>query len=174
MKVATKFVSPLDRDQTTQLGQLMDHDLSRRVRMRAHSIVLSSQGRSLDEIAHIYQVHRITVSSWIDKWEACGVEGLSDQPRSGGPPKLTESEQAVAKELIQAHPHAPKRILALLEEKTGKTISSSSLKRLAKRAGLRWKRVRKSAKSKRDSLAFDTAKTELEALKKNIAPERLT
>ena len=174
MKVATKFVPPLDRDQTTQLGHLMDHDLSRRVRMRAHSILLSSQGHSIDEIAQIYQVHRITVSSWLDKWEGSGVEGLFDRPRSGGPPKLNEPEQAVAKELIKAHPHAPKRILALLEEKTGKTISSSSLKRLAKKAGLRWKRVRKSVKSKRDPQAFDTAKKELEALKKNIAPERLT
>lgn len=166
MKVATKFVSPLNRAQTTQLGHLMNHDLSRRVRMRAHSILLSSQGRSIDEIVDIYQVTRITVSSWIDKWEESGVDALYDRPRSGGPPKLNEQEQEVAQSLIKAHPHAPKRILALLEEKTGKTISSSSLKRLAKKAGLRWKRVRKSVKSKRDPQAFDTAKKELAALKK--------
>ena len=132
MKVATKFVSALDDDQKTQLQHLMDTDASRRVRMRAHSILLSSQGTWMDEITQIYQVHRDTVSSWIDKWEALGADGLYDQPRSGGPPKLNEEEQQVARDLIQAHPNAPKTVLALLAEKTGKTFSSSSLKRLAK------------------------------------------
>jgi len=72
----------------------------------------------------------------------------------------------VSKDLIKAHPHAPKRVLALLAETTGKTISSSSLRRLAKRDGLRWKRVRKSAKSKRDDQAFAEGEKELKTLKK--------
>ncbi len=40
------------------------------------------------------------------------------------------------------------------------------MKRLAKQAGLRWKRVRKSLKSFRDPDAFERCKRELEALKK--------
>ena len=91
---------------------------------------------------------------------------LYDQPRSGSPPKLNEKEQEVAKDLIKAHPNAPKRVVALLAGKTGKTISRSSLRRIAKEAGLRWKRVRKSLKTKRDDEAFDQAKKEIEGLKK--------
>ena len=49
--------------------------------------------------------------------------------------------------------------------KTLKT-SMATLKRLAKKAGLRWKRVRKSRKSLRDPDAFAKAKRELEALQK--------
>jgi len=166
LKVATKFVSAPGCNQTNQLNQLMATDPSRRVRMRAHTILLSSQGMPIDEIAQIYQVHRNSVSSWIDKWETSGTAGLYDQPRSGSPPKLNEKEQEVAKDLLKVHPNAPKRVLALLAEKTGKTISSSCLRRLAKGDGLRWKRVRKSVKSKRDDQAFEAAKRELEALKK--------
>ena len=166
VKVATKFVSVLKLDQRNQLKHLMAADPSRRVRIRAHTILLSSQGTTVDEIAQIYQAHRNSVSSWIDKWEVFGAEGLYDQPRSGSPPKLNEKEQEVAKDLIKAHPHAPKRVLALLAETTGKTISSSSLRRLAKRDGLRWKRVRKSAKSKRDDQAFAEGEKELKTLKK--------
>jgi len=166
LRVATKFVSVLKSDQTNQLKHLMIADSSRRVRMRAHTILLSSQGTTVDEIAQIYQVHRNSVSSWIDKWESSGTEGLYDQPRSGSPPKLNEKEQEVAKDLLKAHPHAPKRVLALLSEKTGKIISSSSLRRLAKGSGLRWKRVRKSVKSKRNDQAFEEAKRALQALKK--------
>ena len=179
MKVATKFVSALDSNQTNQLKGLMNTAPSRRVRMRAHSILLSAKGTSIDEIAKIYQVHRNSVSSWIDKWEASGGNGLYDQPRSGSPPKLNEKEQGVAKDLIKAHPNAPKRVVALLAGKTGKTISTSSLRRIAKGTGLRWKRVRKSVKpacaehadrSKRNDKAFEEGKKELEGLKKT--PER--
>src|SRR6266446_3885656 len=50
--------------------------------------------------------------------------------------------------------------------KTCNQLSLSSLKRLAKKARLRWKRVRKSLKSLRDPAAFAKAKRELEALQK--------
>ena len=175
MKVATKFVSALSPDQIQHLEDLAERDSVRRVRMRAHSILLSSRGSSIDEIARIYQVHRDTVSSWIDNFEHLGVDGLRDKPRSGGPPKLNEQEKEVAKELLKTHSNAPSMVLALLSEKTGKTISRSSLRRIAKGAGLpvrrtqtglRWKRVRKSLKTKRDDEAFDQAKKEIEGLKK--------
>jgi len=166
LKVPTKFVSALDPEQMSPLKQLMAADPCRRVRNRAHCILLSSQGSSIDEIAQIYQVHRNTVSSWIDQWQACGAQGLRDQPRSGNPGKLNGKEQEVAKELIEAHPHGPKRILALLAEQTGKTISPSTLRRLARKNGLRWKRVRKSLKSKRDEQAFREAEKTLQGLKK--------
>ena len=166
MKVATKFVSALSPDQIQHLEDLAQRDSVRRVRMRAHSILLSSRGSSIDEIANIYQVHRDTVSSWIDNFEHLGVDGLRDKPRSGGPPKLNEQEKEVAKELLKTHSNTPSMVLALLSEKTGKTISRSSLRRIAKEAGLRWKRVRKSLKTKRDDEAFDQAKKEIEGLKK--------
>jgi len=166
LKISSKFVSELTQKQINQLKDLMNTDQSRRVRMRAHAILLSSQGISINEIAQIYQIHRNSVSSWIDNWESKGEQGLYDQPRSGAPPKLNEQEQEAAKNLLNTYPNTPKRVLALLAQETGKTISSSSLKRLAKREGLRWKRVRKSVKSKRDEKAFETAKNELETLKK--------
>ena len=166
MKVATKFVSPLDPDQIQSLEALAEGDPVRRVRMRAHSILLSSRGTSIDEIARIYQVHRDTVSSWVDRFAHHGVDGLGDKPRRGGPSKLNGPEKEEAQALLKKHPNAPKMVLALLHEKTGKRISSSTLRRLAKGAGLRWKRVRKSLKSKRDEAAFAQAKKEIAGLKK--------
>jgi transposase len=166
MKVATKFVSALTTAQQEQLKQLAADDPARRVRMRAHSLLLSAEGLSIDEIARVYQVHRNSVSSWIDHWHQQGVAGLSDKPRPGGPTKLNAAEQDLARQLLQDHPHAPKTVLALLLEHTGKTISSSTLTRLAKAADLRWKRVRKSLKGKRDQAAFTQAKKEIEQLKK--------
>ena len=79
MKVATKFVSALTAAQQNQLEQLAAEDPVRRVRMRAHSLLLSAEGLSIDEIARVYQVHRNSVSSWIDHWHQQGMAGLSDR-----------------------------------------------------------------------------------------------
>jgi DDE superfamily endonuclease len=53
-----------------------------------------------------------------------------------------------------------------LSQKTAKRLSISSLKRLAKKARLRWKRVRKSLKSLRDPAEFTKCQRELAALQK--------
>ena len=57
--------------------------------------------------------------------------------------------------------------------KTEKRLSLSSLKRRAKRARLRWKRVRKSLKSLRDPEAFERCKRALEALQTQEAKGRI-
>ncbi len=169
MKVATKFVAALSTAQQHQLEALAAHAPARRVRMRAHSLLLSANGTSIDEIARIYRVHRTSVSAWIDQWHAQGLAGLADKPRPGGPTKLDAAEQALARQLLKQHPHAPKTVLARLHEQTGKSISPSTLTRLAKGANLRWKRARKSLKAHRDEAAFTQAKKELDRLKKQQA-----
>ncbi len=83
-----KFISPLTEDQTILLEDIMKHDSSSRVRIRAHSILLSGQGYKTDEIADIYRPDRDTVSSYIDLWEKFNTEGLSL------PSLITDSEAA--------------------------------------------------------------------------------
>lgn len=166
MKIPTKFVPAFNNKQAQVLEHLIKNDSSARVRMRTHSILLSSRGLSIDEISIIYNVHRNSVSSWIDAWKQFGVDGLRDKPRSGVPPKLTEADKEIAEKLINEHPHSPKTVLAKFTEAVGKTISISSLKRIAKAAGLRWKRTKKSLKGKRDDKKFEKAKKEIDELKK--------
>jgi hypothetical protein len=91
---------------------------------------------------------------------------LHDQPRSGRPSTLNATEKELAKHYITEEPRSLKKVVERLAQKTAKRLSISSLKRLAKRARLRWKRVRKSLKSLRDPLAFAQCKRELEALQK--------
>lgn len=159
-----KYVNLLNNEQISHLKELMKVSDSARVRMRAHSILLSAEGYSIDEIADIYHTDRDSVSSLIDRWEQSGTEGLHDKPRSGKPPKLTESEIEIVRKIIEEHPHSPKIILAKLSEKTGKTISISTLKRIVKKINFRWKRMRKSLKNRRDEEEFEKAVKEIEEL----------
>src|SRR5213080_3225948 len=134
--------------------------------MRAHGLVLRSEGITIKAIAKIYHVDRDTVATWIKKWEKHGEKSLHDQPRSGRPSTLNATEKELAKQYIQEEPRSLKHVVERLAQKTAKRLSMSSLKRLAKKARLRWKRVRKSLKSLRDPLAFAQCKRELEVLQK--------
>ena len=77
-------------------------------------ILLSAKGWTIDEIAVVYEVDRRSVSSWIDAWEASGVEGLRDKPRKGREKILTEEEEELAKKLVEEHLQSLKVALAEL------------------------------------------------------------
>ena len=142
----------------------MNNDPSSRVRMRAHCLLLSNKKYTIEEITNIHELHRDTVSSLIDSWHKFGLEGLYDQPRSGRPSKLTEDEKDIAIDLLREDPKSIKKVIEILIVKTGKKISADTLKRTARSAGLSWKRVRKSLKSKQDKKEFVKAKKEIENL----------
>ena len=159
-----RYVQPLTDEQRALLEKTMKEDTAFRARSRAHSLLLSAAGTPIKAIAKTYQVHRVTVSAWIKKWEQHGAQSLHDHPRSGRPSKLTPDEQALAQQYSKEEPRSLKGVAERFAHKTAKRLSISTLKRLAKKARLRWKRVRKSLKRLRDPEAFAKCKRELEAL----------
>jgi transposase len=161
-----RYVRLLTESQRHTLAEIMKQEAPPRARVRAHGIVLSAQGMKIKDIAEIYQVERDTVAPWIKKWEQHGVASLYEKPRSGRPPKLTLAEQDLARQYIKEEPRGLKQVVERLRQKTAKRLSISSLKRLAKKARHRWKRVRKSLKSLRDPEEFTKCQRELEALQK--------
>jgi transposase len=159
-----RYVHPLIDTQRDLLENTMTHDVSPRARARAHSLIRSAQGMTINAITKIYQVDRDTVSTWIRTWDHDGPASLHDQPRSGRPPTLTPEEQTLAIASSKDEPRSLTQVVERLTQKTAKRLSLSSLKRLATRARLRWKRVRKSFKSLRDPAACARCQRELEAL----------
>jgi transposase len=91
-----RYVQPLTDEQRALLEKTMHEDIAFRARSRAHSLLLSAAGTPIQTIAKTYQVHRVTVSAWIKKWEHHGAQSLHDHPRSGRPSTLTPDEQALA------------------------------------------------------------------------------
>ncbi len=160
-----KFIVPLTEAEREKLTDLFNHHSSPRVRKRAHSILLSDRGFTIPEIVRIYQVDRDTVSHWFDRWQEKRFEGLSDKARSGRPPKLLIEEQKIVIESLEEDPRAIKKAEEKVYRETDKTVSKWTIKRIAKKAGLRWKRMRKSHKSKRSEILFRQAQKEIKALK---------
>ena len=135
-----RYIQPLTAEQRALLDKTMRDDPSFRARSRAHSLLLSAQGKTIKDIAQAYQVHRITVSAWINKWEQHGAESLHDQPCSGRPCKLT-CLAGTRPRYLKDEPRALKAAVDCIAHKTEKHISLSTLKRFAKKARLRWKQM---------------------------------
>jgi len=133
MNVPYKFIESLSAEDYDKLVEYHQTGVNARVRRRAHALLLSFQKRSVDEIAAIYQVHRNTVSRWIERWHEGGWETLPDIKQAGRPPLLTLEEQAQAVAIALANPKFPHRQLQRIRAATGKQISAWTLKRILKK-----------------------------------------
>ena len=160
MKTPTKFVKELSSEQREELNQLM-RIVPEHMRKRVHAVILSSRQFSIDQIAHIYEVDRDTVSLWLDNWEQDGTTGLSDESGRGRKPILNAKEQKQAINIVEKEPRSSRQGLAKIEEKTGKKISRDTLKRILKKGGKIWKRIRRIVGGPRDEKDFQEVKEEL-------------
>ncbi len=112
MRRPTKFVKSLTDEQQYQLKTIMKSEAPQSKRKRAHTILLSFRGYSIDQIADIYEVDRDRVSCWLEWWAAEEFDGLSDERRAGRPPKLSAAEQQQAVEIVQEEPRSIKRAVS--------------------------------------------------------------
>lgn len=168
MKTPTRYIKKLSPEEREELRQLMKGS-NEQVRKRAHAVLLNHRGYSVDQIADIYEVDRDTVSAWLDRWEDDGPGGLGDQPGRGRKPVLTEKEQKQAIKIVEQDPRSSNRNLSKIEKKTGKKISRETLKRILKKGGKTWKRIRQSLRGKRDEADFQASHGELSGFRAQAA-----
>lgn len=137
-----KYVAPLTEIEIATLHEMQRYHPTRRARMRAHSVLLSHQGSSIPQIARVYEVARRSVSIWLARWQQDGLGGLSDRPRIGRPHSLSAREQTKVQQLLRKFPRDIKRVVEGLAQATGKRVSPKTIKRLIKKTGSVWKRMR--------------------------------
>lgn len=159
-----KFATVKNNKLREQLRQMWKTHPAHYTRVRAHAILLSSQGYEISAVAEIFGVDRDSVSSWIDRYELGGVDALQDADRPGAPATLDAEQKELLRKLFASYPNQPSKVLAELKLKTGIEITSSTLRKYAHRLGLSWKRFRRSLKQKRDEKAFQIARDELAEL----------
>ncbi len=106
------------------------------LRRRAHAILLSHKGYTLRRISDILDVTRPTISIWLDAWKTEGLQGLNDKPRTGRPVIYDEQDRERLKALVSEEPHQIKAVQARLQQETGKTSCTMTIKRALKKAGV--------------------------------------
>ena len=129
-----KFATPFNTEIQHMLHDMWHNHPVARCRKRAHAILLSAKGYKIPQISQVLEIERRAVSRWIDEWEAQGVLGLYDSPRSGRPPIFTPAETALLPKIVDKEPRQLKKAQVEIEKITGKYASCYTLKRLLKKS----------------------------------------
>lgn len=116
-----KFVPELTEAQREYLQTVWKTSPNRRESHRAHAILLSSQGYQIDTLAEIFDVHRNTISYWLDRWldsrEDLSDLRLEDAPRPGRPLSYSPRQQQVLLEAIEREPRNVSQALGQVKKK---------------------------------------------------------
>ena len=105
-------------------------------RQRCHYILLSDQGKEVQQIADIYQVSRQAITGWFDRFESGGISGLHTAKGKGRPPIIridNETEIKRIEELVEKNAQNLKPVLKAIEKEFGKTMSKQTLGRILKK-----------------------------------------
>ena len=122
-------------------------------RVAARLIALANvlDGMSRETAARFAGMDRQTLRDWVIRFNAEGVDGLRDQPRSGRPVRMTEGQQATLKAIVLRGPDPERdgvsswRIVDLCrisEERFGVVYRESGMLRLIKALDLSWQKIR--------------------------------
>lgn len=101
--------------------------IERRYSQRAEIILLSLEGKTLDEIIRETSMSKPIVNKWRQRFRNYGIEGLKDAPRSGKPPVITAAQKAT--------------VMQKACEKPSDGYTSWSQKRIAKAVGISQSKV---------------------------------
>jgi len=146
MTLRVRDLTPNEQDQVKHLSQSRMAP-ARRVE-RARIIQLASAGLRVPAIAGRLQVAETVVRLWLKRFNAHGVRGLEDAPRSGRPATYTADEIGVVvataltdpKELGQSFGSWTfDRLAHYLHEQHGIAIKRSRLHEVLHAEGLRWR-----------------------------------
>jgi putative transposase len=94
---------------------------------------------------------RQTLRDWVIRFNAEGVEGLRDRPKSGRPPRLDEGRMAAFKALVLGGPDPErdgvstwraKDLCAIVEDRFGVVYSENGMLRLLHDLDLSWQKTR--------------------------------
>ena len=162
----TKFVSALSSDEALSLNELSKFGPCYRYRQRAHMILLSARGYTLDTLSDIFQLHRNQISETLNRWDEWGLVGLKDLPGKGRPRKLDEQSLASLIGWVESQvPRSAKEMVCYAQEVLSLHVSEDTIKHHLKEAGFSYKRLRKAVKHKREPEAFLQATAEIAELK---------
>ncbi len=104
-----------------------------RFRQRCQIILLKSQGRTAKSIGEIVGLSAVSVTQWLNRYDAEEIAGLQTRPGRGRPRVFNEARDAqVVKAAVQAERQRLAHAKQSLEDQLGKRFSTQTLKRFLK------------------------------------------
>lgn len=132
----------------TEIEQLArSRTVAARLVERAKVIRLASQGQGVPSISGRLKLSESTVGRWLKRFNARGVAGLADEPRSGRPATYTPEQVAEVIATALTHPEQLQlpyaswtldRLEIYLNEQCQLAIKRSRIDEILQAEGLRW------------------------------------
>ena len=160
-----RFVKDLCWLQIRLLNRIHRESKRHHVRQRAHCILLSYQGYQVNELSRIFGREERTIYTWLNQWERRHFAGLYDRKGRGRKPKLNTEQMYQVKEWAKEYPKNLRKVLALVREEHGISVSRRTIKRILRNLSFSWRRIRKKPKGKPDPAEYTQKEAELAELK---------
>jgi transposase len=134
-----------------QLRRLARQESNGRVACRLLALANALAGRSREKAAGRAGMDRQTLRDWVIRFNAEGVEGLRDRPKSGRPTWLDDGQLATLRALVLRGPDPErdgvstwraKDLCRLVEERFGVTYTENGMLRVLHELGLSWQKTR--------------------------------
>jgi transposase len=143
------------------LRKLAKAESDTRVARRLLAIANALSGMGRKEAAEAAGMDRQTLRDWVIRYNAHGLDGLSDCWGDGRPPRLEPQEQVELIRIVLAGPdpesglsaYTREDLVRICEARFGKTFHPASLGRLLKRLGFSRQKARPSHPQKDPALA---------------------
>jgi transposase len=171
-----RFIQGLSHETTQLLQRIYQHSEHHRVRQRAHGVLLSFQGYTPKELAHIFHVDRITIYHWFDAWETRRFPGLYDRKGKGRLPSFTPEQKDEIRQWAKLFPKNLNKIGACIRDKFGLDVSKQTIKRVLKSFAVSWRRMRKTVKHRPDPETYQEKRealaTRIEEDREGVSPQK--
>jgi len=139
-------VRELSQNELDELHTLCDKTKDVRLLTRVQIVLLSvEQNMTARQIGQIVRKNDQTVRRWIKRYNAEGINGLSDAPRPGAPEKVTPEYCELLLNIVHKRPRVLgqpyskwtlARLADFMAEETGIRVSAVTVRRVLKGGGI--------------------------------------
>jgi transposase len=143
----------LSKEEQVEIEQLArSRTAAARLVERAKVIRLASQGLAVHQISQQLKLSEMTVGRWLKRFNATGIAGLADEPRSGRPATYTPAQVADVIATALTNPQELKlpfaswtldRLEQYLNDERQLAIKRSRIDDILQAEGLRWRQQEK-------------------------------
>ena len=136
-----------------ELRRLARRERNRAAAARMQAIAGALEGMTRAEAARLAGMERQALRDAVVRYNAEGLAGLHDRPRSGRRPRLDEEQRAALRQMVLDGPEVEATGLSAwtlpelcraVEERWGVTYHPSHMGKLMRRLGLSWQKARPS------------------------------
>jgi transposase len=160
------LVEDLNPETEKMLRRIQRESRHHQVRQRAHCILLSFEGFSIEQLVKIFQVSRKTIYNWINAWLDNRLVGLYNQPGRGRKQTFTPEQKEQIKQWAKQTPKNLKRVLAQIKKHWGITVSLDTIRRILKTVLMTWRRLKRGLSGNPDQTEYTQKQQQLEDLRK--------